>query len=169
MRARRGRRPARGSWFGKKTCMRGVVLAIDPACRPASAGLPMPRRSCAATPERGLRPLAGARSAPAFALGASAFAKTTADKSTRQPSLASLRWCWAGLPSRSLRSKQGWRKPAAARPSPPFGLRRGSLRLLRHESLRWLAEPELAKQAKAGGRDRDRTCDPYHVKVVLSR
>ena len=26
-----------------------------------------------------------------------------------------------------------------------------------------------AKQAKAGGRDRDRTCDPYHVKVVLSR
>jgi hypothetical protein len=22
---------------------------------------------------------------------------------------------------------------------------------------------------KSGGRDRDRTCDPYHVKVVLSR
>jgi hypothetical protein len=22
---------------------------------------------------------------------------------------------------------------------------------------------------KIGGRDRDRTCDPYHVKVVLSR
>ena len=27
----------------------------------------------------------------------------------------------------------------------------------------------LASRAKDGGRDRDRTCDPYHVKVVLSR
>src|SRR6185312_1312288 len=51
----------------------------------------------------------------------------------------------------------------------------------------WLAEPKLAatarlrplgfgaasfsllSRAKDGGRDRDRTCDPYHVKVVLSR
>lgn len=24
-------------------------------------------------------------------------------------------------------------------------------------------------RAESGGRDRDRTCDPYHVKVVLSR
>ena len=24
-------------------------------------------------------------------------------------------------------------------------------------------------QSVGGGRDRDRTCDPYHVKVVLSR
>jgi hypothetical protein len=34
---------------------------------------------------------------------------------------------------------------------------------------RRLAEPELAPRAKAGARDRDRTCDPYHVKVVLYR
>jgi hypothetical protein len=27
----------------------------------------------------------------------------------------------------------------------------------------------LRKQRVGGGRDRDRTCDPYHVKVVLSR
>lgn len=27
----------------------------------------------------------------------------------------------------------------------------------------------LIRLKKAGGRDRDRTCDPYHVKVVLSR
>jgi hypothetical protein len=31
------------------------------------------------------------------------------------------------------------------------------------------AEWELEKSAKSGGRDRDRTCDPYHVKVVLFR
>jgi hypothetical protein len=27
----------------------------------------------------------------------------------------------------------------------------------------------LRKQRVGGGHDRDRTCDPYHVKVVLSR
>jgi hypothetical protein len=27
----------------------------------------------------------------------------------------------------------------------------------------------LGSSRKNGGRDRDRTCDPYHVKVVLSR
>ena len=27
----------------------------------------------------------------------------------------------------------------------------------------------LVLQEKSGGRDRDRTCDPYHVKVVLFR
>ena len=27
----------------------------------------------------------------------------------------------------------------------------------------------LGKQRVGGGHDRDRTCDPYHVKVVLSR
>ena len=27
----------------------------------------------------------------------------------------------------------------------------------------------LRKQGVNGGHDRDRTCDPYHVKVVLSR
>ena len=27
----------------------------------------------------------------------------------------------------------------------------------------------LKKQGDRGGHDRDRTCDPYHVKVVLSR
>ena len=34
-----------------------------------------------------------------------------------------------------------------------------------------LACPTVARgtRAKAGGHDRDRTCDPYHVKVVLSR
>ena len=36
----------------------------------------------------------------------------------------------------------------------PFGLRRGSLRCC---------------AAKTGGRDKDRTCDPYDVNVVLSR
>ena len=30
-------------------------------------------------------------------------------------------------------------------------------------------QPSLASRAKAGGRDRDRTCDPYDVNVVLSR
>jgi hypothetical protein len=37
----------------------------------------------------------------------------------------------------------------------------------------WTAKPHLLKhplnQILNGGRDRDRTCDPYHVKVVLSR
>ena len=32
----------------------------------------------------------------------------------------------------------------------------------------WLRHAEPVR-AKRGGRDRDRTCDPYHVKVVLSR
>ncbi len=27
----------------------------------------------------------------------------------------------------------------------------------------------ILAEAEDGGRDRDRTCDPYHVKVVLSR
>ena len=27
----------------------------------------------------------------------------------------------------------------------------------------------VISEASAGGRDRDRTCDPYHVKVVLYR
>ena len=29
--------------------------------------------------------------------------------------------------------------------------------------------PFFALRIKDGGRDRDRTCDPYHVKVVLFR
>ena len=32
-----------------------------------------------------------------------------------------------------------------------------------------VAAPRVARRAKRGGHDRDRTCDPYHVKVVLSR
>ena len=48
-----------------------------------------------------------------------------------------------------------WPKLAAGSPPAPFGLRRGILLSL--------------SRAKDGGRDRDRTCDPYHVKVVLSR
>jgi hypothetical protein len=33
----------------------------------------------------------------------------------------------------------------------------------------WVWRKRLAKPRKNGGRDRDRTCDPYHVKVVLFR
>jgi hypothetical protein len=32
-----------------------------------------------------------------------------------------------------------------------------------------LAAARLGDEATGGGRDRDRTCDPYHVKVVLYR
>ena len=32
-----------------------------------------------------------------------------------------------------------------------------------------LMPEKLEKSGKSGGRDRDRTCDPYHVKVVLFR
>jgi hypothetical protein len=32
--------------------------------------------------------------------------------------------------------------------------------------MRWAAAPCVARRAKHGGHDRDRTCDPYHVKVV---
>src|SRR5882762_7545498 len=59
-------------------------------------------------------------------------------------------------------------RAAAPRPPAPFGLWRGSLRSLRYDRFSGLAQPKLAKRAKAGGHDRDRTCDPYHVKVVLS-
>ena len=62
-------------------------------------------------------------------------------------------------PRRSLAGELGvMARLAVARgysPPAPFGLRRGILLSL--------------SRAKDGGRDRDRTCDPYHVKVVLSR
>ena len=58
---------------------------------------------------------------------------------------------------------------------------RNSDRLLGREGLRgriWQAVPHARARRETklrgiragdGGRDRDRTCDPYHVKVVLSR
>ncbi len=33
----------------------------------------------------------------------------------------------------------------------------------------WAAGGSFKNPRKDGGRDRDRTCDPYHVKVVLFR
>jgi hypothetical protein len=33
----------------------------------------------------------------------------------------------------------------------------------------WSPQKSLLSQVVPGGRDRDRTCDPYHVKVVLFR
>ena len=57
----------------------------------------------------------------------------------------------------------------AAGPPSPFGLRRGSLRSLRYDRLAWLAEPKLAKRAKAGGARRDRTADLLHAMQALSQ
>jgi YggT family protein len=54
-------------------------------------------------------------------------------------------------------------------PSTPFGLRRGSLRLLRVRQVSGLAEPKLAKRAKAGGARRDRTADLVIANDALSQ
>ena len=39
----------------------------------------------------------------------------------------------------------------------------------RKKSLPGLDSQNLGSEGLGGGHDRDRTCDPYHVKVVLSR
>src|SRR5437660_11074621 len=54
-------------------------------------------------------------------------------------------------------------------PPSPFGLWRGSLRSLRYEGLPGLAQPKLAKRAKAGGARRDRTADLLHAMQALSQ
>ena len=65
----------------------------------------------------------------------------------------------------------GLRLPYLGPPSPAWLACRA--RSSRSEArLRQLAsarQPSLASRAKAGGRDRDRTCDPLHVKEVLFR
>ena len=62
-------------------------------------------------------------------------------------------------------------KPEAAclGPPSPFGLWRGSLRSLRYERLPGLAQPKLAKRAKAGGARRDRTADLVIANDALSQ
>jgi hypothetical protein len=57
----------------------------------------------------------------------------------------------------------GWSPPS------PFGLWRGSLRSLRYDGLPGLAQPKLAKRAKAGGARRDRTADLLHAMQALSQ
>src|SRR6266851_7040098 len=51
----------------------------------------------------------------------------------------------------------------------PRGLRRGSLRSLRYDGLSGLAQPKLAKRAKAGGARRDRTADLVIANDALSQ
>ena len=54
-------------------------------------------------------------------------------------------------------------------PPSPFGLWRGSLRSFRYETRPGLAQPKLAKRAKAGGARRDRTADLLHAMQALSQ
>src|ERR1700730_13269225 len=60
-------------------------------------------------------------------------------------------------------------KRACLGPPSPFGLWRGSLRSLRYEGPSGLAQPKLAKRAKAGGARRDRTADLLHAMQALSQ
>src|SRR5262245_27173921 len=60
-------------------------------------------------------------------------------------------------------------KGACRGPPSPCGLWRGSLRSLRYEGLTGLAQPKLAKRAKAGGARRDRTADLLHAMQALSQ
>ena len=61
------------------------------------------------------------------------------------------------------------RKRVCLGPPSPFGLWRGSLRSLRYEGPSGLAQPKLAKRAKAGGARRDRTADLLHAMQALSQ
>ena len=54
-------------------------------------------------------------------------------------------------------------------PPSPFGPWRGSLRSFRYETLPGLAQPKLAKRAKAGGARRDRTADLVIANDALSQ
>ena len=54
-------------------------------------------------------------------------------------------------------------------PPSPFGPWRGSLRSFRYETHPGLAQPKLAKRAKAGGARRDRTADLVIANDALSQ
>src|SRR6186997_3455421 len=63
--------------------------------------------------------------------------------------------------------EKGW--VGSTGPPSPFGLWRGSLRSPRYDRLSGLAQPKLAKRAKAGGARRDRTADLVIANDALSQ
>src|SRR5215469_13368705 len=75
-----------------------------------------------------------------------------------------LRVSWRSA-RRGLRGREGEEHG----PPSPFGLWRGSLRSLRCDGLSGLAQPKLAKRAKAGGARRDRTADLVIANDALSQ
>src|SRR4249920_3055721 len=72
-------------------------------------------------------------------------------------------------PAGGYMSNSSLPEAACLGPPSPFGLWRGSLRSLRYEGLPGLAQPKLAKRAKAGGARRDRTADLLHAMQALSQ